>query len=112
MGWPHRPLAKVETALANSFLTSCLLLRITQAGSEPEPDELIGLARATSDHVFNATIWDVLVDPDYQVLGALAGALEIDSYRNSRRLQVLCNGQPHIKQASADACILVLCYCK
>lgn len=29
--------------------------------------ELIGLARATSDHVFNATIWDVLVDPLYQV---------------------------------------------
>eukprot|EP00891_Asterochloris_glomerata_P007843 jgi/Astpho2/7843/Aster-06130 len=69
VGWPHRPLAKVETALANSFLTSCLLLRITQAGSEPEPDELIGLARATSDHVFNATIWDVLVDPDYQGQG-------------------------------------------
>ena len=67
VGWPHRPLAKVETALANSFLTSCLLLRVTQAGSEPEPDELIGLARATSDHVFNATIWDVLVDPEYQV---------------------------------------------
>ena len=25
------------------------------------------MARATSDHVFNATIWDVLVDPSYQV---------------------------------------------
>mmetsp|Transcript_1053 Transcript_1053/g.2176 ORF Transcript_1053/g.2176 Transcript_1053/m.2176 type:complete len:112 (-) Transcript_1053:463-798(-) len=30
---------------------------------------LIGLARATSDHAFNATIWDVLVDPKYQGLG-------------------------------------------
>jgi len=29
---------------------------------------LIGMARATSDHAFNATIWDVLVDPGYQVL--------------------------------------------
>lgn len=28
---------------------------------------LIGMARATSDHAFNATIWDVLVDPSYQV---------------------------------------------
>lgn len=25
------------------------------------------MARATSDHAFNATIWDVLVDPLYQV---------------------------------------------
>lgn len=30
--------------------------------------KLIGMARATSDHVFNATIWDVLVDPSYQVI--------------------------------------------
>ena len=28
-----------------------------------------GLARATSDHAFNATIWDVLVDPEYQGQG-------------------------------------------
>lgn len=32
-----------------------------------EKRELIGMARATSDHAFNATIWDVLVDPLYQV---------------------------------------------
>jgi hypothetical protein len=30
-------------------------------------EELVGLARATSDHAFNATIWDVVVDPTYQV---------------------------------------------
>lgn len=33
-----------------------------------EQKKLIGMARATSDHAFNATIWDVLVDPCYQVL--------------------------------------------
>lgn len=32
-------------------------------------ESLIGLARATSDHAFNATIWDVLVDPEYQGQG-------------------------------------------
>eukprot|EP00878_Enallax_costatus_P007544 GHUV01007900.1.p1 GENE.GHUV01007900.1~~GHUV01007900.1.p1 ORF type:complete len:121 (+),score=39.07 GHUV01007900.1:895-1257(+) len=32
-------------------------------------EELIGLARATSDHAFNATIWDVLIDPVYQGQG-------------------------------------------
>ncbi|CAN6581670.1 unnamed protein product [Malus baccata var. baccata] len=31
--------------------------------------KLIGMARATSDHAFNATIWDVLVGPSYQGQG-------------------------------------------
>ncbi|XP_007033471.2 PREDICTED: probable acetyltransferase NSI isoform X2 [Theobroma cacao] len=34
-----------------------------------EQKKLIGMARATSDHAFNATIWDVLVDPCYQGQG-------------------------------------------
>lgn len=67
VGWPRRPLNKVQTALANSFLTSGLYLRHPSADDSQESDQLIGLARATSDHVFNATIWDVLVDPAYQV---------------------------------------------
>ena len=67
VGWPRRPLNKVQTALANSFLTSGLYLRHPSADGSQKSDQLIGLARATSDHVFNATIWDVLVDPAYQV---------------------------------------------
>ncbi|CAK7343492.1 unnamed protein product [Dovyalis caffra] len=39
-------------------------------GSEGnDQKKLIGMARATSDHAFNATIWDVLVDPSYQGQG-------------------------------------------
>lgn len=68
VGWPRRPLTKVQTALANSFLTSGLYLRHAAHDSQ-KSDQLIGLARATSDHVFNATIWDVLVDPAYQGQG-------------------------------------------
>ena len=30
---------------------------------------LIGFARATSDGVYRAAIWDVVIDPDYQGLG-------------------------------------------
>ena len=67
VGWPRRPLTKVQTALANSFLTSGLYLRHLSGDDSQKSDQLIGLARATSDHVFNATIWDVLVDPAYQV---------------------------------------------
>ena len=32
-------------------------------------NRLIGFARATSDGVYRATIWDVVVHPDYQGLG-------------------------------------------
>ncbi|EFJ11269.1 hypothetical protein SELMODRAFT_126619, partial [Selaginella moellendorffii] len=81
VGWPRRPVGKVEAALKNSYMVATLHLhRQLPSGdfssfqlslSEPflpgcEERSLIGLARATSDHAFNATIWDVLVDPDYQ----------------------------------------------
>ncbi|KAG2489406.1 hypothetical protein HYH03_012046 [Edaphochlamys debaryana] len=105
VGWPARPLAKVEAALRNSFMVSSLVLRVclpdpasssasseaaagsngngsgssggyngvaglVEAGSDAIVSEtLIGLARATSDHAFNATIWDVLVDPEFQGQG-------------------------------------------
>lgn len=32
-------------------------------------DQLIGFARATSDGVYRATIWDVVIHPDYQGAG-------------------------------------------
>jgi hypothetical protein len=35
--------------------------------SEEERKQLIGMARATSDQAFNATIWYVIFDPSYQV---------------------------------------------
>lgn len=63
VGWPKRPTAKVEAALRHSFLVATL--HVERDGSDEAP-ELIGLARATSDHVFNATIWDVVVDPAWQ----------------------------------------------
>ncbi|MDB9312552.1 GNAT family N-acetyltransferase [Spirulina sp. CS-785/01] len=49
-------------------------LQIAIANSDPvisvwDDDKLIGFARATSDGVFRATIWDVVIHPDYQGLG-------------------------------------------
>lgn len=70
--WPARPLHKVEAALRNSYLVCSLVLRICKPRTDgPQQvdiltQDLIGLARATSDHAFNATIWDVLIDPEYQ----------------------------------------------
>lgn len=41
----------------------------SNGNSSSQQEKLIGLARATSDHAFNATIWDVLVDPEFQGQG-------------------------------------------
>jgi N-acetylglutamate synthase-like GNAT family acetyltransferase len=39
-------------------------------------DRLIGFARATSDGIYRATIWDVVIAPDYQGLGLGAKLVE------------------------------------
>ncbi|WP_017659734.1 GNAT family N-acetyltransferase [Baaleninema simplex] len=49
-------------------------LEIAIANSEPvitvwDRDRLTGFARATSDGIYRATIWDVVVHPEYQGLG-------------------------------------------
>jgi ribosomal protein S18 acetylase RimI-like enzyme len=49
-------------------------LEVAIANSEPvitvwDGQRLIGLARATSDGVYRATIWDVVIHPDYQGAG-------------------------------------------
>lgn len=93
VGWPRRPLTKVQTALANSFLTSGLYLHHPSHDSQ-KSDQLIGLARATSDHVFNATIWDVLVDPAYQVSGCMQ-MFYTTSYRTSKASLLIVRSQVH-----------------
>ena len=49
-------------------------LQIAIANSNPvvtvwNCEQLIGFARATSDGVYRAAIWDVVIDPDYQGMG-------------------------------------------
>ena len=63
VGWARRPLKKVKTAIQNSFLT------ISLSYNEDKKSKLVGFARATSDSTFNATIWDVVVDPKFQRKG-------------------------------------------
>ncbi len=85
VGWPRRPAYKVEAALSNSFLVSTLTLETdeqianNQNGAQGGGQgQLIGLARCTSDGAFNATIWDVLIDPEIQGQGlgkALVGQM-------------------------------------
>ena len=63
VGWVRRPLKKVKTAIDHSFITICLFHK------SHNTKKLIGFARATSDKVFNATIWDVVIHPDFQGKG-------------------------------------------
>jgi ribosomal protein S18 acetylase RimI-like enzyme len=63
VGWSRRPLRKVKRAIEHSFLVASMW----QIGGSKK--RLIGFARATSDHAFNATIWDVVVHPDFQNQG-------------------------------------------
>ncbi|MEM9162878.1 MAG: GNAT family N-acetyltransferase [Cyanobacteria bacterium P01_F01_bin.4] len=49
-------------------------LQVAIAHSHPvvtawDREQMIGFARATSDGVYRATIWDVVIDPDYQGAG-------------------------------------------
>lgn len=63
VGWVRRPLKKVKIAIENSFLIVSVF-HYTQ-----NTKRLIGFARATSDESFNATIWDVVIHPEFQGQG-------------------------------------------
>jgi N-acetylglutamate synthase-like GNAT family acetyltransferase len=57
----------LEIALANSkpIVSAWDLSEATT----PEAARLVGFARATSDGIYRATIWDVVIHPDYQGAG-------------------------------------------
>ncbi|NES63826.1 MAG: GNAT family N-acetyltransferase, partial [Okeania sp. SIO2D1] len=59
----RRPLRKVKKAIQHSFLV------ISMWEIRGNRRRLIGFARATSDHAFNATLWDVVVHPAFQGKG-------------------------------------------
>ena len=63
VGWARRPLRKVKKAIDHSFLV------VSMWEVKNQKRRLIGFARATSDCAFNATIWDVVVDPTFQGKG-------------------------------------------
>eukprot|EP00890_Picochlorum_soloecismus_P003754 jgi/Picsp_1/437/NSC_00435-R1_acetyltransferase nsi-like len=75
VNWPRRPAHKVDAALKNSFLVASITLE--ESGALPEKRRLIGTARCTSDGAFNATIWDVIVDPEFQGQGLGKALLEL-----------------------------------
>lgn len=55
----NRRVEDLETAIANS----------DPVVSVWDGERMVGFARATSDGIYRATIWDVVVHPQYQCLG-------------------------------------------
>ena len=78
VGWSRRPLRKVKKAIQHSFVV------ISMWEKRGTYHRLIGFSRATSDHAFNATIWDVVVHPDFQGQG-LGKALMKHTIKELRR---------------------------
>ncbi|MGK7912965.1 MAG: GNAT family N-acetyltransferase [Synechococcus sp.] len=63
VGWARRPIRKVKKAIEHSFLV------VTMWRDQGAYRRLIGFARATSDCTFNATVWDVVLHPEFQNKG-------------------------------------------
>ena len=77
-GWEPRPDDKVSAALQGSYLVTSLHLEEEDAAhSGEEPGELVGVARVTGDGVFNATLWDVMVNGDMRGQGLGKALVEL-----------------------------------
>ncbi|KAH0753658.1 hypothetical protein KY290_023928 [Solanum tuberosum] len=68
VGFPRRDTEKIQIALEN---TDSLLWIEYEKTKRP-----VAFARATGDGVFNAIIWDVVVDPNFQGIGLGKAVME------------------------------------
>ncbi|XP_059315970.1 GCN5-related N-acetyltransferase 1, chloroplastic [Lycium ferocissimum] len=68
VGFPRRDKAKIQVALEN---TDTLMWIEYEKTKRP-----VAFARATGDGVFNAIIWDVVVDPNFQGIGLGKAVME------------------------------------
>ena len=92
VGWSRRPLRKVKKAIEHSFLVASMW---QVRGNQKR---LIGFARATSDHAFNATIWDVVVHPDFQSQGLGKALMKyvLKKLRSEEISNVTLFADPHV----------------
>ncbi|XP_051145888.1 serotonin N-acetyltransferase 2, chloroplastic [Andrographis paniculata] len=68
VGFPRRDLEKIRTALEH---TDAVVWAEYEKTRRP-----VAFARATGDGVFNAIIWDVVVDPSFQGIGLGKAVME------------------------------------
>ncbi|XP_072970960.1 serotonin N-acetyltransferase 2, chloroplastic [Typha angustifolia] len=70
VGFPRRDPAKIRRALDHAS-GAVVWLASSAAGGKP-----VAFARATGDGVFNAVVWDVVVEPSYQGIGLGKAVME------------------------------------
>eukprot|EP00877_Chromochloris_zofingiensis_P006775 jgi/Chrzof1/2350/Cz11g11270.t1 len=67
VGFPRRDPERLKVALENTY--KLMWVRSIKQSRFARLGQLLGFARATSDGVFSATIWDVAVSPSWQRVG-------------------------------------------
>lgn len=67
VGFPRRDLDKLKIALDNTY--HLVWIRSTKQSRLAKMGQMVGFARATSDGVLSATIWDVAILPAWQRCG-------------------------------------------
>ncbi|KAJ3693247.1 hypothetical protein LUZ60_008727 [Juncus effusus] len=70
VGFPRRDTARLTLALSHQ---SGSLVWLSRSSAPTKP---VAFARATGDGVFNAVVWDVVVDPSFQGLGLGKAVME------------------------------------
>jgi GNAT superfamily N-acetyltransferase len=92
VGWSRRPLRKVKKAIEHSFLV------VSMWQVRGNKRRLIGFARATSDYAFNATIWDVVVHPEFQGKGLGKALMKyvLKKLRSEEISNVTLFADPHV----------------
>lgn len=92
VGWSRRPLRKVKKAIQHSFIV------ISMWEQRGNYRRLIGFSRATSDYAFNATIWDVVVHPDFQGQGLGKALMKqiIQELRHEDISNITLFADPHV----------------
>jgi ribosomal protein S18 acetylase RimI-like enzyme len=92
VGWARRPLRKVKKAIEHSFLV------VSMWEQRGERRRLIGFSRATSDHAFNATIWDVVIHPNFQGKGLGKALMQhmIKKLRSEDISNITLFADPHV----------------
>jgi len=74
VNFPRRSEERWRTALQHTHVL--VLVRATRKSRWASLGETLAFARATSDAVFNATVWDVVVTPSWQSIGLGRAVME------------------------------------
>ncbi|KDP31430.1 hypothetical protein JCGZ_11806 [Jatropha curcas] len=90
VGFPKRDPERIKLALEN---TNSLLWIEHKKTQKP-----VAFARATGDNVFNAIIWDVVVDPSYQGIGLGKAVMErlVDELLEKGIINIALYSEPRV----------------